>query len=53
MGKTHYCPLKKNRLVDDSSITEPVHDYKRIDKLSWNKQELTHGKIVGTHMAKQ
>ena len=47
MGKTDYCLLKKNRLVDDSSTTEPAHDYKRIDELSWNKKELAHGKIVG------
>lgn len=47
MGKTYYCPLKKNRLVDDSSDTEPAHDYRRIDKLSWSKEELLHGKTVG------
>jgi len=45
MGKTYYCPLKKNRLVDDSPNGESA-DYVSIDKLSWNQEELTHGKIV-------
>ena len=33
--------------MDDSSDTEPAHDYNRIDKLSWSKEELIHGKTVG------
>ena len=47
MGKTYYYTLKKNRLVDVSTTTEPAYDYKRIDEISWNKQELAHGKTVG------
>lgn len=43
MGKIYYCPLKKNRLVDDSSNTER---YKQIEDLSWNDKELESGKIV-------
>lgn len=43
LGKYYYCPLKRNRLVDDTSGKE---NYKRIDLLDWNKQELKSGKIV-------
>lgn len=41
--KTFYCPLKKNRLVDDSRGEKP---YQAIEKLSWTDEELQHGKIV-------
>jgi hypothetical protein len=41
--KIYYCPLKSNRLVDDSDNTEP---YKRVDKLIWTKEDLESGKIV-------
>ena len=30
LGKKSYCPLKRNRLVDDSNATKP---YQRIDSL--------------------
>ena len=43
LGKYYYCPLKRNRLVDDTSGQE---DYKRIELLSWNEKELKSGKIV-------
>ena len=33
LGKIYYCPLKINRLVDD---TGGVEKYKNIGKLSWN-----------------
>lgn len=42
-GKYYYCPLKKNRLVDD---TEEVEDYKPISSLDWSQTELEHGKII-------
>jgi DDE superfamily endonuclease len=42
-GKLYYCPLKDNRLVDDSGGTQP---YRRIDSLSWTDAELQHGKII-------
>jgi len=42
-GKTFYCPLKPNRLVDDSGATEP---YRRIEELVWSEAELMHGKTV-------
>lgn len=43
LGKFYYCPLKKNRLVDD---TGGVEKYKRIEKLSWSDEENESGKIV-------
>ena len=42
-GKTFYCPLKSNRLVDDSSGVQPYH---RIEALAWSAAELTSGKVV-------
>ncbi|AFY73269.1 transposase family protein [Synechococcus sp. PCC 7502] len=42
-GKIYYCPLKSNRLVDDSG---GVEKYKRIDQLTWSEQELLQGKLV-------
>lgn len=42
-GKIYYCPLKKNRLVDDSGGAEK---YKQIQQLNWDKDELKEGKIV-------
>ena len=41
--KIFYCPLKKNRLVDDSGATEP---YTAIENLVWTFDELEHGKTV-------
>jgi len=43
LGKFYYCPLKKNRLVDD---TGGVEKYKRIEKLRWSDEENESGKIV-------
>ena len=43
LGKYYYCPLKRNRLVDDTSGQV---DYKRIELLSWDEKELKSGKIV-------
>ncbi len=43
MGKIYYCPLKINRLVDDSSGTEK---YKPIEKLVWSDSELQKGKRI-------
>ena len=34
LGKKYYCPIKKNRLVDDSNGTKP---YQRIDSLESNR----------------
>lgn len=42
-GKYYYCPLKSNRLVDDSNQTRPR---RRIDELDWSEHELQAGKII-------
>ncbi|YAG16740.1 Transposase IS4-like domain-containing protein [Nostoc sp. DSM 114161] len=43
LDKIYYCPLKNNRLVDDTFSKEK---YKRIELLSWSKEELECGKII-------
>ena len=43
LGKKYYCPLKRNRLVDDSNDTKP---YQRIDSLEWSDTEQKSGKRV-------
>ena len=42
-GKIYYCPLKDNRLVDDSGGTQP---YRRLDSLTWSAAKQQHGKII-------
>ena len=41
LQKTYYCPIKKNRLVDDSGGENP---YQRVDALTWTKREQATGK---------
>ena len=43
LGKKYYCPLKVNRLVDDTNGTKP---YRRVDSLEWNDTEQKSGKRV-------
>jgi hypothetical protein len=43
MGKVYYCPIKANRLVDDS---EGEEKHKRVDKLNWTNEEQQEGKII-------
>ena len=43
LAKTYYCPLKSNRLVDDSNGNSP---YQRIDALHWTATEEISGKRV-------
>jgi hypothetical protein len=43
LGKYYYCPLKKNRLVDDTGGREK---YKQIESLNWSSVELEQGKII-------
>lgn len=43
LGKIYYCPLKKNRLVDD---TRGVEKYKQIEKVQWTESELLSGKPI-------
>ena len=46
LEKQYYCPLKSNRLVDDSHGEKP---YQRIDSLHWTASEQTSGKRVKLH----
>ena len=46
LEKTYYCPMKSNRLVDDSAGKKP---YQRIDSLQWSASEQTTGKVVKLH----
>ena len=43
LQKTYYCPLKSNRLVDDSAGRHP---YQRIDRLDWTMREAKAGKRI-------
>jgi len=43
LDKYYYCPLKKNRLVDDTGGREK---YQRVDTLIWNNQEVERGKVI-------
>ena len=43
LQKTYYCPLKSNRLVDDSAGATP---YQRIDRLHWTINEASAGKRI-------
>lgn len=43
LGKYYYCPLKRNRLVDD---TGGVEKYKPIEQLEWSKDEQQQGKLI-------
>lgn len=43
LGKYYYCPLKKNRLVDDTGGREK---FKSIESLTWSQGELQQGKII-------
>jgi len=43
LGKIYYCPLKKNRLVDDTGGREK---YKSQEKMEWKESELEQGKLI-------
>jgi Transposase DDE domain len=43
LQKLYYCPLKDNRLVDETAGTQP---YQRVDSLTWNQFEQAQGKLV-------
>jgi hypothetical protein len=42
-GKVFYCPLKANRLVDESKGQQP---YQAVETLAWSEAEEQHGKLV-------
>jgi hypothetical protein len=41
--KIYYCPLKKNRLVDETGGKEK---YQRIEQFEWNKSDRLQGKSI-------
>ena len=43
LGKKYYCPLRKNRLVDDSSGEK---QYQQIVNLDWSDGDLKEGKVI-------
>jgi len=43
MGKLFYCPIKGNRLADDSGGARP---YRRADELEWSEDEWNRGKLI-------
>ena len=43
LGKLYYCPLKSNRLVDDSG---GALKYRHVDSLAWSQAELAQGKVI-------
>jgi len=43
LGKTYYCPLRDNRLADDSAGKLP---YRHVDSLEWDAVPLVQGKII-------
>jgi hypothetical protein len=43
LHKIYYCPLKANRLVDDSNATAP---YRAVSDLVWSQADLEGGKVV-------
>lgn len=43
LKKIFYCPLKSNRLVNDSDGNEPN---KNVSELNWTEQELSNGKVI-------
>ncbi len=43
LGKLYYCPLKSNRLVDDSG---GALKYRHVDSLAWSQAALAQGKII-------
>lgn len=42
-GKLYYCPIKKNRRVDETGGAEP---YRRVESLSWTSAEKPTGKTA-------
>jgi len=43
LQKVYYCPLKDNRLVDETDGAQP---YQRVDSLTWHKHEQRQGKLI-------
>lgn len=43
LGKIYFCPLKSNRLVDDSNAQQP---FQQVSTLTWNDLQLSGGKLI-------
>lgn len=43
LNKIYYCPIKSNRLVDDSNAARPYH---YVSDLDWSETDLDKGKII-------
>jgi hypothetical protein len=43
LGKIYYCPIRGNRLVDDSNADDP---YQAVNTLQWSPPELSNGKTI-------
>jgi hypothetical protein len=43
LGKIYYCPLKKNRLVDD---TGGIEKYKPLKEMEWKELEIEQEKVI-------
>lgn len=43
LGKAYYCPIKKNRLVDETDGAEP---YENVENLTWSEAEKRKGKTA-------
>ena len=43
LEKFYYCPIKSNRLVDETDGEQP---YARVDSLSWTEDEQQYGKLI-------
>ena len=46
LHKIYYCPIKKNRLVDETNGEQP---YRAVETLNWTPEELQLGKLVKMH----
>jgi hypothetical protein len=47
LGKIYYCPIKSNRLVDDSGKPDGGKAaYRHVTDLDWDQPSLEHGKII-------
>lgn len=45
-GKIYYCPIQRNRLVDEGFGEKTKPDYRRTDALDWSEEEQKTGKNV-------
>ena len=46
ISKYYYCPIKSNRLVDDS---KGIKNYCRVNSLNWSTDDISNGKVIKIH----